>query len=63
MITLILIFTCATVLLAIFYIRRTKIRLRNVEEAFKELSVLYYEEKQKNQVMLDEYWKWNKKIF
>lgn len=38
-----LLFACATVIIAILYIRKIKIQLNNVEKAFKELSMLYYE--------------------
>lgn len=63
MATLSLIFACTTVLLAIFYIRKIKKQLNNVEKAFKELSALYYEEKQEKSVLLDEYWKEHRRLF
>lgn len=33
----------ATIIYAIFYIRKLKKQISNVEKAFKELSMLYYE--------------------
>jgi len=44
-----LLFACATIILAIFYIRKLKRQINNVEKAFKELSKLYYEEKIKKE--------------
>jgi len=44
-----LLFACATILLAVFYIRKLKKQINNVEKAFKELSKLYYEEKIKKE--------------
>ena len=47
--TLSMLFACATIILAIFYIRKLKRQINNVEKAFKELSMLYYEEKIKKE--------------
>ena len=44
-----MLFACATIILAIFYIRKLKRQINNVEKAFKELSMLYYEEKIKKE--------------
>ncbi len=44
-----LLFACATIILSLFYIRKLKKQIINVEKAFKELSKLYYEEKIKKE--------------
>ena len=47
--TLSMLFACATIILAIIYVRKLKKQINNVEKAFKELSKLYYEEKIKKE--------------
>ena len=47
--TLSMLFACATIILAIIYVRKLKKQINNVEKAFKELSMLYYEIKNKKE--------------
>jgi hypothetical protein len=61
--TLSLIFAIITVLFAILYITKMKRQINNLESAFKKLSVLYIEEKEKNKTLLNSYWKGHKRIF